>query len=91
MLFRSKDAVRTHKPTSQIASALPKGPTDERHLLILDGHTSETDGFKTRNTSRKLPSAICDVEILARDLAARKAFGAEFRKPTTGLRPVKDV
>jgi hypothetical protein len=87
MLSRSRQhALRTHKPTSQIACAFPKGPADERHLLILDSHTSEADGFETHNTGRKLPSGICHVEVLVRNLATRKAFGAVFRKSASGLR-----
>jgi hypothetical protein len=84
--------LRTHKPTRQISCALPKGPAHERHLLILDSHTSEADGLETHNTSRKLPSGICDVKVLARDLATRKAFGSIFRESASRLRStMRDV
>jgi hypothetical protein len=79
-------ALRTHKPASQIACALPKGPANEGHLLVLDCHTSKADGFETHNTSRKFPSGICHVEVLVRNLATRKAFGAVLWKSAGGLR-----
>jgi hypothetical protein len=85
-LSEGRHASRTHKPTSQIARAFPKGPANERHLLILDGHTSEADGFEAHNTSRKFSSGVCHVEVLVQNLATRKAFGAVFWKSASGLR-----
>jgi hypothetical protein len=86
LLESRQHALRTHKPTSQIACALPKGPANEGHLLVLDCHTSEAYGFETHNPSRKFPSGICHVEVLVRNLATRKAFGAVFWKSASGLR-----
>ena len=68
------------------------GPANKRHLLILDRHTTKANVFETHNASRKLPSAICHVEVLVRNLAAGKAFGAEFWKSASGLRsPMRKV
>jgi hypothetical protein len=86
LLKSRQHALRTHKPTCQITCALPKRYANERHLLIFDGHTSEADGLEAHNTSRELPSSISHVEVLARDLAAREAFRAVFRKAASGLR-----